>query len=226
MASILDCARISTDVYNTRNSDAPGWVRGAVTADLAVGEAFFGATYLRGNEVVVAFRGSVEAVDWTDADADIGRGRLPLGQLADAVGYMNRASAAAAQRGITRLVITGHSLGGGLAQLAVGIRPNSVGVTFNAPGCRNLTGAVHLNLANQDVWNYRTARDPVSRTGVPLGRPYVSLPVPATTAERVSRAVGGLPGLLGGYLAGSGNEHRMALMLQALGGSSECGRCV
>lgn len=227
MATVLECARMASDVYNTSNVEAPGWSRGAVYGDHAVGDAFFGATYSRGSEVVISFRGSVERVDWTGADAEIARGQLPISQLGDALGYMNNVSRAAAARGLTRLVITGHSLGGGLAQLATAIRPSTVGVTFNAPGCRGLQGSVHLNVVNNDVWNYRTNRDPVSgMTGVPIGRPQVSLPVPPTVAERVLGIIGGIGGQAVGYAAGSGNEHRMALMFQALGASSEAGRAV
>jgi hypothetical protein len=227
MATVLECAKMAADVYNTSNMEAPGWARGAVYGDHAVGEAFYGATYSRGTEVVISFRGSVERVDWTGADYEIGRGQLPISQLGDALGYMNAVSRAAATRGITRLIITGHSLGGGLAQLATSIRQATVGVTFNAPGCKGLQGSVHLNACNDDVWNYRTNRDPVSgATGVPIGRPQVSLPVPATAAEVVLGVVGGIGGRVLGHLGGSGNEHRMALMFQALGASSEAGRAV
>lgn len=226
MATVLDCARISSDVYNASNLEAPGWQRGAVYQDQAVGEGFFGATYSRGAEVVIAYRGSVERVDWTDADADIARGALPLGQLADAMSYANSVVRAATQRGITRVIITGHSLGGGLAQLSAAIRTNAAGVSFNAPGCRSLSGPVALNFCNNDVWNYRTMRDPVSLRGVHVGRPPVSLPVPTSALEQAS-AVLGVGGRVVGYLAGSANEHRMAPMMQALAANgSVAGRVI
>ncbi|HSH09954.1 MAG TPA: hypothetical protein VK995_06170 [Oceanipulchritudo sp.] len=69
MVTALDCAILSEDVYNRENNQlaaSAGWLR--VDAQ-NWGEGFAGGTYVKGNSVVVAFRGT-ETDDMQDIIAD------------------------------------------------------------------------------------------------------------------------------------------------------------
>ena len=91
--------------------------------------AFFAALYSKpGDDLVLAYRGTDDAVDVLRDDADIAVGQVPP-SATDAVN-------AAAPLAGKKLYLTGHSLGGALAIIAAG-RFRLPAVTFNAPGVMN-----------------------------------------------------------------------------------------
>jgi pimeloyl-ACP methyl ester carboxylesterase len=146
MPTIYDCGLIALDVYSdgnkTINGHVPVYVPGAQTY---VSDHFYGAAYQGPSRVgVIAFRGSQEIQDWTYADVDIAMGRLPVDQMGNAFGFFSAAKKKLVKAGCQRLVIVGHSLGGGLAAVvAARITTMQVrGVTFNAPGMANCTRMV------------------------------------------------------------------------------------
>jgi hypothetical protein len=178
--------------------------------------SFFGAAYSNDDAVgVVAFRGSAESTDWFDADADIGLGRLPIDQWGDATSFFIMARGQLTARGCSRIVITGHSLGGGLTQL-VGAGITSfpvVGVTFNAPGMGALTGAVRVGTANaSNLFHFRARNDPVSQVGAHIGRAPMVVDVSLGAAVAAVRVVSPLIGAA----ARSGLEHTLGPMIEAL----------
>ncbi len=83
---------------------------------------------------VLAFSGSNDGQDWLNNLAQ-GQG-LPAAQYAQAVQLASQAQAAFGQDG--NLVITGHSLGGGLAAIA-SAETGAAAVTFNAAGVHDDT---------------------------------------------------------------------------------------
>ena len=156
MPTIYDCALLAQDVYN----DAAKSINGHFPVYVPGGEAmmsdhFFGAAYKGPADVgVIAFRGSQEIEDWAYADADIAagaimktigmEGRLPVDQMGNAFGFFGSAKKILAKAGCRRFVVTGHSLGGGLASVVgARIRTSHVrAVTFNAPGMANCSKMV------------------------------------------------------------------------------------
>ncbi|HEY0178242.1 MAG TPA: hypothetical protein VGC30_01265, partial [Dokdonella sp.] len=84
-------------------------------------------------EHVLAFAGSNDAKDWTQNNIPQGLG-LPAAQYDQAVALATKAKAAFGDG----LVITGHSLGGGLASVA-SVATDSAAVTFNAAGLSDAT---------------------------------------------------------------------------------------
>jgi alpha-beta hydrolase superfamily lysophospholipase len=89
----------------------------------------------------MAFRGSMELRDWLEADVAIARRMLPTAQLGDAFSFFSSARAQLEREGCKRLLVVGHSLGGGLAAV-VAARVTCfpvTGVTFNAPGLASLS---------------------------------------------------------------------------------------
>jgi hypothetical protein len=224
MPTLLTLAMIASDVYDdTGTGSVVGYRRLSPTPAMASANtrpsSFFGAAYGNGAVGVVAFRGSAERTDWLDADADIGLGRLPIDQWGDATSFFIEARRQLSSLGCSRIVITGHSLGGGLTQL-VGAGITSVpvvGVTFNAPGMGSLTGSVSVSRSNaSNLFHYRARHDPVSMVGAHIGHAPVVVDVSLGLGAGVAvAAVGGVSPLLGAAARG-GLEHTLGPMISAL----------
>lgn len=207
MPSTLTLAMMSNDVYSDSGRGAGGYQRLHGLPWLrARGDGFYGACYTNGTVGVIAFRGTVlkavgEAIeDGWRADGAIATGKLPIDQIGDAFGFFSAARSHLAEQKCQRLVVTGHSLGGLLAQLVAG-RVSSfpvVGVTFNAPGAKALKGAVKLDSPNErNVYNYRAAADPISMLGEHIGR------APITIKNGGAHSIEPLIDALAGSLEGS-----------------------
>lgn len=183
MPSLIVCARIAEDVYH----DRPAAVHGCCPLRVpdqelyCTGPEFAGSAYAGPDSVgIVAIRGSRELEDWKGANLDIFRSRMPVGQLGGAFAFFASAHRALERAGCVRYVVTGHSLGGGLAAIVAGavtwvpVR----GVTFNAPGLADLVdspGNASLDLRHpnaENVLNFRSSADVISRWGRHIGRVY------------------------------------------------------
>ncbi|MCJ2011862.1 lipase family protein [Methylobacterium sp. J-076] len=180
MAAVLTLACISGDVYEGNGSTIVGYKRVAgLEMKIWDQSSFFGALYTQGSIGVIAFRGTrlSDANDDRD-DIGIGSGKFPVNKLGDAFDFFSKAKDYIQKNGGKKIIITGHSLGGGLAQV-VSARITTfpvVGVTFNAPGMANLAGVVKFEKSNSpNVFNYRSENDPVSRVGKHIGRAPVSI---------------------------------------------------
>jgi hypothetical protein len=114
-----------------------------------------------------------------DITADIGMGMMgsPT-QWPEAADTMRQALhiAERAHIPVSDISITGHSLGGALAQLQAAM-PESAGVhaeTFNTYGAKSMAKSAHLHLdagaAEDRVINHRMYHDPVSKIADPIGR--------------------------------------------------------
>lgn len=162
--SVLDVntyAALAGDVYN--NSGAPeGWTRLSVSEDPKNG--FYAAAYKKdgSNEIVVVYRGTNESIfagtDW-NSNAQIGAGLRP-DQYNNARAFYD---AVKQQSGGATISLTGHSLGGGLAQLVAASTHNDDRVSataFNAPGVSGSLDNIKGAPADGDyayVENYKTA---------------------------------------------------------------------
>lgn len=199
MPTISDFALMASGAYDTSPS-VPGWH--ASTPLYEPNSGLRSVIYSNGNALVVAFRGTDHPSDLVeDAELTLGMNTAmyPIGE------------AVAAGAGSSGTVyVTGHSLGGAVAQV-VGKRMELPFVTFNAPGValiasRNIASASGLGLlmrmqgavnsaitrpgqALRDVRstfnsangkNYRLSTDIVSATGVHYGE---IITLPAGTAN-------------------------------------------
>jgi len=136
-----DCARICQDSYEffSKSKFKSGAISRLEIPGARTGRNFFGASYISGDTGIIAFRGSKEIEDWLGADINIANASLPIDQLGDAFDYFGKAYKYLTKKNCKRFVVTGHSLGGGLAALVAG-RVSRIpvrGITFNAPGLAN-----------------------------------------------------------------------------------------
>jgi acetyl esterase/lipase len=140
--------------------------RGAVVQDQAT------------SQLIVVNKGT-EPSSIHDITADLGMGMMGAPtQWPEAARTMRWALGHAADEGIpvSDISITGHSLGGALAQLQAAM-PESAGVhaeTFNTYGALSMALSPHLHLdaqaAEDRVINHRMYHDPVSKLADPIGR--------------------------------------------------------
>lgn len=189
-------AFLSSDVYENRFDGNSVEYRGRKfqIEDSAMDPftGFYARTYsdLRTGETVVAFRGTDDFLD-AAVDGAMVSSRLDL-QSFEAESYTRRAINAAAVRlgsGTAEplVSVTGHSLGGGLAQLNAerfGLR----GETFNAYGIVGLRG--HEDVGGSQVINHVRATDIVSAASAHFGEVRVY----ATEADIATLKAAGYPG--------------------------------
>ena len=181
MVTVLTCALIAEDVYHDRPSVVEGFRPVRVKeaeAYCADGDFAAGAYAGRDGIGVIGLRGTREVEDWTGANLQIIRRRMPEQRFGMALAYFAAAHRALALRGCGRFLVVGHSLGGGLAAVVAGLVTwvPVRGLTFNAPGLAEFAAAQpgadrgFLNAAN--VFNFRSAADVVSCWGTHIGHVY------------------------------------------------------
>lgn len=138
-----DLARIAQDVYQAHSTGIDGWQRlsnsallqaGIAPDSLEDGSTGFRAGLYENDQggVTLAFAGSNDLPDWLN-NLEQGVG-LDAAQYGQAVALAHDAKLAFGDN----LVITGHSLGGGLASAAA-LATGSAAVTFNAAGLSDAT---------------------------------------------------------------------------------------
>lgn len=181
MATILDLAHMSQAIYakNPRNRDDPEVQPGALSGNYSLlsepqtfvehHSGFEGGIFECGDTWVVCFRGTSPA-DKRDIGADVRLGmKLIPEQFFPAMALFERARLTHG----TNVVITGHSLGGGLAQL-VSAASTYPAVTFNAPGVKavaeTLSGSTPFGFHAANCMNIVLKNDPVSSFGTLIGK--------------------------------------------------------
>ena len=105
------------------------------------------------DEVVIAYRGSNSLLDWSIDDFLIALSQIPI-QKNGAISFYNSVKGHEKVSKTANIVLTGHSLGGALAQL-VAVDTNESAITFNAPGMAQQTGGTGYN----NVVNYVNFND-------------------------------------------------------------------
>ena len=157
--------KLSINVYQRGQEKIPdGWKKIHVEENKKTG--FYGEVYKCGDELAVVYRGTdINKLNIPDAK-DVFVGDLPMGfgitsgQYADAKKLYDKVQKS---YGGKRIVLTGHSLGGSLAQL-VSAESGRKAVTFNAYGTGDLLNDMGYSSHNQrlmDIKNYGNHSDAV-----------------------------------------------------------------
>ena len=145
---------LSLGVYkDNKNSIPKDWVRFSERDNESTG--FHAETFYKKGAVVISFRGTDDYKDLFENDfLQMGRNKLP-NQYVDAINYYNEIQKTFPS---FKIVFTGHSLGGSLAQLMGNLTGNET-VTFNAYGVGNLLNG-NINYENsKNIRNYGNIND-------------------------------------------------------------------
>ena len=212
MITILEYGLLSDAVYEDTPS-VDGWAVPHFRAGL--GEGLQAAVFTKGQKTVVAFKGTSNMSDVV-ADLKLGTG-MNTSYFSEAEEFTQRYA------NVPDLVVTGHSLGGAIAQ-TVGNRRRIPFVTFNAPGVA-IVASRNLHTTTAPMMAVRLAGGALSMLRHPMQamRDVSSaLHVSLGTNIRLSGDVVSTIGLHYGSLislAGSGDpltQHRMGTMLGVL----------
>ena len=130
--------------------------------------SFHAATFKKGKDVVVVFEGSgLNIKDWYDNNAKHPFTKEPPPQYKEALKYAEKIKQEYPNANIR---VTGHSLGGGLAQYAAGTLGLKA-TTFNSAGLWSSTlEKAYQPSKNDKILNVVYGTDPVSKAGVLLGK--------------------------------------------------------
>jgi pimeloyl-ACP methyl ester carboxylesterase len=195
----MDYALLSQAVYDlgTAKYKAPsGWeavgLPGLVclvdpkkAAFIGVENGFKASAFIKGKTLAVVFQGTnpAELVDWT-TDIAAAMGFAP-GQYADVLDFVGQVTKEAGTK--FGVVLTGHSLGGGLATYAA-LHYDKPAIVFNAApmGAGMLGDVGDMSGKKSLVKNIDMKGDPASGLGGQIG-PVYWLEVPAAVQSQIDR---------------------------------------
>lgn len=152
-------AQMSKDAYNNPNETTPGNLSSEYTISYQTGDNGFKYAIYENiqnpNEIIIAYAGTDSAADWI-SNIQMATDNIP-DQYAQAINTYNTIKSENPNANIT---ITGHSLGGSLAQL-VGAATGSNTVTFNPYGTSEISIQVGINPAKKydNIKNYNVSSD-------------------------------------------------------------------
>lgn len=129
-------------------------------------------------EIVIAYRGSDSGVDWGVSDLQIALGQVPS-QLSDALAFYDLIEDEASTSDETTITITGHSLGGSLAEMIGALDDyKDVNVdTYNSYGTQHLLDDLSrqgekLSSDYSNINNYGDGEDLVYRASDHIGNDH------------------------------------------------------
>ena len=118
----------------------------------------FAAVALRhGDEIIIAFRGTDDIIDYGNDSTMWLLRKLP-DQAYNALMFYDAIKKKYPQ---TEILLTGHSLGGSLAQI-VGAWRKVKACTFNPYGTRNILQKTGINIHDKNIVNYCNPYDPIA----------------------------------------------------------------
>lgn len=161
-----DCASMAANAYSPKAGKPERMGGFTQVAETSANNGFAAKAFVKDDVVVVAFRGSDDMADLA-IDHKMLNGQLP-DQFQNAQDFLAQMQAKYPD---AKFVVTGHSLGGSLAELTASANKNVVGVTFDAVGTKGLvTGNAATGLAdNANVTAYVIDGDIISNSSAHVG---------------------------------------------------------
>jgi hypothetical protein len=187
MADRIDYGKIAQAVYGDKQNasvlDRTSWKQIQINGKdyFTCDSGFQGAAYGKDtnndgkyDEIVISYAGTdPTSIKDIHNDLDIALGKLP-DQYEDALTFYNMVLNS--NTDCTNFSITGHSLGGALAQL-IGAKTGKNTMTFNAPGVYDILSDPKIGLDScknyTNIQNYSIINDPIGNFGVHVGSSYI-----------------------------------------------------
>ena len=162
-----NAALISRDVYNDEQKEINGYKPVNKLEDPETGLRV--VTYQKKNDIIVAYCGTNDDKDFV-SDAQMAMNEVPEQYEKANQYYLDTV----AKNPNASVVLTGHSLGGSLAQLVASRHKETSAVTFNAFGIKSIlkspeTKAKDYFQDNKNSFNYIIEGDPVSNSTQHVG---------------------------------------------------------
>lgn len=163
---VQDAGTFSAKAYSDKPADMNGWTQQSqVSAD----NGFHAKALEKDNVVMVVFRGSDDLGD-LKVDHQMISGKLP-DQFQNAIDFMEQVRT---QNPDKKIVVTGHSLGGGLTELVASKYDDVLGISFDAVGTKGLvesTDGIAKGLKdNKNTINYIVSGDVISNATPHVGQ--------------------------------------------------------
>ena len=137
-----DLKQLSEYIYKTKGSTLPENYK-YVTGYENINNGFYSEIYEKDNQLVIVFKGTDIRVNDLKDDIKMVFGLLPSQMESARIVYSKLKS----NYPNKKILLTGHSLGGSLAQ-GLGFETNSEAVTFGAYGLRNIYNYKYKNNEN------------------------------------------------------------------------------
>ena len=160
-------ALISRDVYNNEQKEINGYKPVEKLEDAQTGLRV--VTYKKNNDIIVAYCGTNDVKDFV-SDAQMAMNEVPEQFEKANQYYLNTVE----KNPNASVMVTGHSLGGSLAQLVASKNRTTSAITFNAFGIKSIMN--NKNKESQEVFqdnknsfNYIIMGDPVSNSTQHVG---------------------------------------------------------
>ena len=162
-------ANLAAQAYSEAGRLKPERLGGYEVIDSSTGKNGFASTAFRGKDgnIVIAYRGSDDVAD-IKSDLEMINGTKLPEQFYDAEQFYEDMRA---KNPDTKIVLTGHSLGGALSQLVAAHNEEAFAVTFNAPGTSDIIARESGMSDSGNIYNVIVDGDKISGT---LAQPGVT----------------------------------------------------
>lgn len=175
-----DAALLSSDVYKSKQSEINGWKPIERLDDDKTGLRV--VAYKKKKDIFVAYCGTNDRKDFV-SDMQMAKGQVPE-QLEAGFDFYNKI---VEENPNHNVMVTGHSLGGSLAELVACKSKDTTAVTFNSFGVENIIKDKPQTefRNNKNVYNYIIEGDPVSNSAKHIGQ---TMRIPKTAVNNHSIA--------------------------------------